>query len=229
MTELGEPRSPFPRWEGEVHPAYDSARPEIVGLVPLEARRVLDVGCASGAATRALRSRGAEVVGVESDPELAAIARTALDRVVEGNIEQFAASGDRLGADWDCIVFADVLEHLRDPWSVVRWADTALARGGSVVVSVPNVRHAKTLWSLIVRAHWPYEEVGIFDRTHLRFFARRNLPELFVGTGLTITEVRRNPMLRLDMRSRWNALAPWLGDFGTLQFLVRAEKRALAR
>lgn len=165
------------------------------------------------------------MVGVDNNAELAGIARSLLNEVVEADIEQLALAGDSLGGRWDCIVFADVLEHLRDPWAVMRWADGALSPGGSVVVSVPNVRHAQTFWNLGVRAHWPYEDVGIFDRTHLRFFARRNLPELFAGTELSITEVRRNSVLFLDLSSRWNAIAPWLGDFGTLQFLILAEKR----
>ena len=79
---------------------------------------------------------------------------------------------------FDCIVAADVLEHLRDPWALVRAAAERLRPGGTIVVSVPNVRHLRTVWEVVVRARWPYEGIGLFDRTHLRWFARRNLPEL---------------------------------------------------
>jgi 2-polyprenyl-3-methyl-5-hydroxy-6-metoxy-1,4-benzoquinol methylase len=130
------------------------------------------------------------------------------------------------GAPFDCIVLADVLEHLRDPWAVVRWAAPQVAPGGSLVVSVPNVRHAKTFWTLLVRRRWPYDPVGIFERTHLRFFARRNLPELVAGTDFEVVAVRRHHMLTVRHTSRWNRLAPLLGDLGTLQFVFRAERGA---
>lgn len=165
------------------------------------------------------------VVGVELEDELAAEADRRLDRVVIGDVEQLAVEGADLGERFDCVVCADVLEHLRDPWNVVQWAATMLTDDGVFVVSVPNIRHAETFWSLLVRSWWPYKPVGIFDRTHLRFFARNNLPELFYGSGLEVTDVRRVHRLRLEMGSRWNCIAPLLGDFGTLQFVVVAQHK----
>ena len=224
VSEAGSTPS-APQWQGDVHPAYDSPRPEVTDLVPMRARRVLDVGCSTGAVTAPLRDRGAQVVGLEADPALAARARTALDDVVESDVEAMAAAGTPVpGGPFDCVVLADVLEHLRDPWAVVRWVDDALlADGGSIVVSVPNVAHVQTLGAL-ARRRWRHDDVGIFDRTHLRFFARRNLPELVAGTRLSIVETRRNQFVALDHTSRWNRLAPYLGDWGTLQFLFRAER-----
>lgn len=216
-----------PTFGGEVHPAYDNPRSEVTPLVPAGATRVLDVGCSTGEMGVALKGRGHHVTGVELDPALAARARARLDAVVEADVEALAAAGAPVaGGPFDCVVFADVLEHLRDPWAVVRWAAEQVAPGGSIVVSVPNVRHAKTFWTLLVRRHWPYEPVGIFDRTHLRFFARRNLPELVAGTGFEVVEVRRHHMLTLVHTSRWNRLARFLGDLGTLQLIFRAERPA---
>lgn len=220
-----QPRLGTPTLGGAVHPAYANPRHEVTALVPLAARRVLDVGCSTGVMGAALRARGHEVTGIEVDPELARAARGALDAVIEDDIERMAGAGALAGEAFDCIVFADVLEHLRDPWSVVHWAAPLVATGGSLVVSIPNVRHAKTLWAL-ARARWPYDPVGIFDRTHLRFFARRNLDDLLAGTDLELVEVRRHHMLTLRHGSRWNRLAPLLGDLGTLQFIARAERRA---
>lgn len=213
-------------WDGDVHPAYDSARPEVLALVPGSARTVLDIGCSTGAVSAPLRAGGAVVTGIEADPGLAARARGALDRVVEGDLTALAAAGGPVeGGPFDCVIAADVLEHLPDPWAVVRWIDAdLLAPGGSLVVSVPNIRHLQTVRAL-VRGRWRYDEVGIFDRTHLRFFARGNLPELLDGTALEIVDLRRNRLVELDLRSRWNRLAPYLGDWGTLQFLFRAEHR----
>ena len=223
-TTIGAPiELRTPRLHGEVHPAYANPRPEVTAVVPASARRVLDVGCSTGVMGGALREGGHVVTGIELDPELAAVARQRLDTVVEADVERLAQDGGLGGEEFDCVVLADVLEHLRDPWSVVRWAAERVAPGGSVVLSVPNVRHAKTIWAL-ARARWPYDPVGIFDRTHLRFFARHNLEDLVAGTGFDIVEVRRHHMLTLRHASRWNRLAPLLGDLGTLQFIARAER-----
>ncbi len=213
-----------PTFGGEVHPAYANPRDEVTVLVPASARRVLDVGCSTGAMGTALAARGHEVVGLELDPELAATAKGKLHRVVQADVEALAAAGADVGGPFDCVVFADVLEHLRDPWSVVRWGAAQVAPGGSIVVSVPNIRHAKTFWALVVCRRWPYDPVGIFDRTHLRFFARRNLADLVAGTGFEVVEVHRHRMLTVRHTSRWNRLAPLLGDLGTLQFVFRAER-----
>ncbi len=213
-----------PTFGGAVHPAYANPRDEVTVIIPASARRVLDVGCSTGEMGVALKGRGHHVTGIELDPELAATARGHLDGLVEGDVESLARDGTVIGEPFDCVVFADVLEHLRDPWSVVRWGASQVAPGGCLVISVPNVRHAKTFWSLAVRRRWPYDPVGIFDRTHLRFFARRNLPELVAGTGFEVVEVRRHHMLTLVHTSRWNRLARLLGDLGTLQFVVRAER-----
>lgn len=218
-----------PRVDGAIDAAYANARDEVTVLVPRSARRVLDVGCSTGHMGAALKAVGHHVTGIELDAVLAAEARTRLDRVIEADVEQVIRSGQLVEGPFDCIVCADVLEHLRDPWSVVRWAEDLLAPGGSLVVSVPNIRHAETFWTLAVRRRWPYKPIGIFDRTHLRFFARRNLDELLAGTSLRIVEVRRAHLLVLSWGSRWNRLAPYLGDLGTLQFIFRAEQCGDAR
>jgi 2-polyprenyl-3-methyl-5-hydroxy-6-metoxy-1,4-benzoquinol methylase len=216
-----------PHMGDDVHPAYANPRPEVQALVPHGARRILDVGCSSGVLGAALRARGSHVVGVEHDPKLGAMARSVLDDVVVGDVEAMAADGADPGGPFDCVVCADVLEHLRDPWAVTRWAAGMLDPGGSLVISVPNIRHLQTFWSLAVRRRWPYQGVGIFDRTHLRWFARANLPDLLDGTGLSIVELDRSYMLKVEQpaSSRLNSVARHLGDLGTLQFIFRAERR----
>ncbi len=211
-----------PTLGSDVHPAYDNPRPEVAALVPPGATRVLDLGCSTGRLGLGLVERGHHVVGIEYDPELVTVARTRLAAVTQGDLEAMAAAGTDPGGPFDCIIAADVLEHLRDPWSVVRWAAGLLDANGVMVVSVPNVRHIETFWSLIRHRRWPYKSVGIFDRTHLRWFARANLPDLFEGSGLRIRSVGRVSMLSLDINSKWNRLAPHVGDWGTLQFLIVA-------
>ena len=167
--------------------AYENPRPDVQGLVPASDRRILDLGCSTGALGAALRQdRGAEVVGVEADPVYAEQARGVLDRVVVADLEDHEAWAGEVGEGFDCIVAADVLEHLRDPWTVLARAVALLAPGGSVVVSLPNVRFFWALGRLVARDRWPRDDEGIFDATHLRWFAAPDARELLQSAGLVI-------------------------------------------
>jgi 2-polyprenyl-3-methyl-5-hydroxy-6-metoxy-1,4-benzoquinol methylase len=133
--------------------AYERARPEILAHVPLGARRVLDLGCATGTTGAALKQRqNVEAVGVEREPEYAREAATRLDRVVTADLEQL---GDlqTLGR-FDALIAADVLEHLVDPWATLRACARTLAPGGTAVVSLPNVGHWST-YAHLLRGTWP--------------------------------------------------------------------------
>jgi len=170
--------------------AYESRRPEVLALVPPGVRRVLDVGCATGELARALKQRGdVEVVGVEREPVYAAEARKHCDRVIEGDAEVIAA-GD-LGR-FDCLVAADVLEHLVDPWRALDRYAAMLEPGCRAVVSLPNAAHWTT-FARLAGGRWPRLEEGIHDATHLRWFTLRDAIELLEGAGLRVEEVIRRP------------------------------------
>jgi 2-polyprenyl-3-methyl-5-hydroxy-6-metoxy-1,4-benzoquinol methylase len=212
-----------PVYDGVVHAAYANERDDVAALVPPGATAVLDIGCSVGMLGQALRRRGHTVTGIESNVDFAEQARTRLDRVISADVEELARAGAAVGGPYDCVVMADVLEHLRDPWTVTSWSSGLLRDGGSVVISVPNVRHLRLVRQVLLGARWPYDEVGIFDRTHLRWFGRQNLDGLLADTGLVITELRRTYALRANPAAHSNRLARLLGDFGTLQFVFRAE------
>ncbi len=170
--------------------AYESVRPEIVDLVPTGARRVLDVGCATGELARALKRRGdVEVVGIEREPAYAAEARRHCDDVIEGDAEAIAARD--LGR-FDCLVAADVLEHLVDPWSALAAYATMLDPGCRAIVSLPNAAHWTT-FARLAGGRWPRLPEGIHDATHLRWFTLRDAIELLEGAGLRVEHVTRRP------------------------------------
>jgi methionine biosynthesis protein MetW len=216
--------------------AYTGARPEVQALVPRSARRVLEQGCASGALGAGLKARQeVVVVGVEVDRAHAREASGRLDRVLVGDAEELLAAEDALDrlddGGFDCIVAADVLEHLRDPWTALRRAVSLLSPGGVVVVSLPNVRFFETFWQLGVRGRWPRRPFGIFDATHLRWFALRDARELVEQAGLRVEEVvaliRVRPGgSRFDRNFGWLARTPLCGFFAFQYVLVgrRAEK-----
>ena len=171
--------------------AYESERSEILDLVPDRARRVLDLGCSTGWLAAALKRRGdVEVVGIEREPAYAAEARAHCDRVIEGDVE---AVPDDLGR-FDCLVAADVLEHLVDPWSALEAYVAMLDPGCRAIVSLPNVAHWST-FARLARGSWPRLAEGIHDETHLRWFTRRDAIALLEGAGLTVEHVERRTWL----------------------------------
>ena len=169
--------------------AYESVRPEIVGLVPAGVRRVLDLGCSTGWLAGALKQRGeVEVVGIEREPEYAAIAERTCDRVVVADVEAVPPDLGR----FDCLVAADVLEHLVDPWSALEAYARMLDPGCRAIVSLPNAAHWTT-FAALARGSWPRRPEGIHDATHLRWFTLRDAIALCEGAGLRVEHVERRP------------------------------------
>ena len=216
---------------------YEQARPEVWARIPMHARHVIDVGCASGALGRALKAArpGVQVRGIEPVPEQADIAREFLDDVYVGGADE------PLPSHWpvpDCVIFADVLEHLVDPWTTVRRFRSVLSKGGTLVASIPNVANKAVIAGLL-RHRWDYASHGILDRTHLRFFTRETALEMFEQADFAIRSVGRvmeglgqKPVGRFvrDLINREDGperlfkgpLAVLL-DAYTVQFLIEAE------
>ena len=162
-------------------------------LVPDGARRVLDLGCSTGWLAAALKERGpVEVVGIEREPAYAA--RRAASTATASWSPTSRTSPSDLGR-FDCLVAADVLEHLVDPWTRARRATCALLEPGCrAVISLPNAAHWTT-YAALARGSWPRRPEGIHDATHLRWFTLRDAVELCEGAGLPVEHVERRPWL----------------------------------
>jgi SAM-dependent methyltransferase len=170
--------------------SYESARPDLQAHVPRDARRILDLGCASGALGGALKRRQiATVVGIERSPELAMAATNVLDRVIVGDIDAVLGSSDLAGTAFDCLIAGDVLEHLVDPWRALSEASRLLAPAGTAVVSLPNVAYFGGWIRLVRTGRWPLDDTGVFDRTHLRWFTIEDGLDLLRQAGLRATQV----------------------------------------
>jgi 2-polyprenyl-3-methyl-5-hydroxy-6-metoxy-1,4-benzoquinol methylase len=205
---------------------YETPRPDVQALVPTTAKRILELGCSNGALGAALKARnGAFVFGVELDPEYARQAEQRLDKVLIADVESFLCGDTPEEAPFDCLVAADVLEHLVDPWSALNRATDLLGSGASVVVSLPNVLFLRGLWRVIVGGRWPREDEGIFDRTHLRWFTMRDAIELPASVGLRVKLASPNYPghgLRLTLTKLLGRAG--LRRFLAVQWLVVAEK-----
>jgi protein-L-isoaspartate O-methyltransferase len=156
----------------------------VLGRVPAGAR-VLEVGAHTGYFSAALHARGATVTALELDPAAAAEAARHADRVVVGDVED-AAVRARLGGPFDVVLFMHVLEHLVDPWTVLRATRALLAATGRAIVLLPNVACWRIRKALFLHGAFEYEDTGILDRTHLRFFTLETGRALLETSGWTV-------------------------------------------
>jgi 2-polyprenyl-3-methyl-5-hydroxy-6-metoxy-1,4-benzoquinol methylase len=164
---------------------YDYERLEMLPFVPDGTGRLLDVGCDTGRFGDLLRARfpDAEIWGIDPSPP---------DREHSFDQRITGLFPDALPAcpPFDCIVFNDVLEHTADPWAVLADTRRLLSSTGRVVASIPNVRHRSVLRPLVLHGQWQYEEQGVLDRTHLRFFTRASMIDLFHDSGFEVLEIQ---------------------------------------
>ena len=156
---------------------------------------VLDVGCGFATTSQHIAARGNRVTGIESSAEAVAVARSRVNEVVHADLQRLDEVKHVLGdRRFDVIIFADVLEHLAWPIGVLRGYLDLLKEGGRVIVSLPNVG----LWSVrlsLLFGRFRYQETGVLDHTHLRFFTRRTARELIEQAGLEVIRRTYNPGL----------------------------------
>jgi 2-polyprenyl-3-methyl-5-hydroxy-6-metoxy-1,4-benzoquinol methylase len=210
---------------------YRSPRSDILALVPEDSRQVLDVGCGAGLLGASIKEKmpACRVVGIDIDKSYQEQAGKRLDKFLVGDVEDLG-QGMSLTDEglFDCIVFGDVLEHLRDPWQVVMNLVPILENRGVVIASLPNVGHWTTLFSLAFLGRWPYRDRGIHDHTHIRHFALNNARDLFTDAGFKVERVGRNYRLvesasTVNKVSRYLAL-PGLKNLLTFQYLLLCKK-----
>lgn len=211
------------------NPSYIGQRDDILNLIPQSAKKVLDVGCSIGALGKQLKQRSnVEVIGIEINKEMASIAKNNLDKVIIADVEDLNFNDYFPSGYFDCVIFADILEHLKEPWNVVRNIIGILSRKGLVIASIPNVRHYTIIIDLLFRGNWPYRERGIHDKTHLRFFTLKNIKEMFDNSLLKVNKIERKYRIIEEPHpynkfSRFFAL-PIIKEFLTFQYLILARK-----
>jgi O-antigen biosynthesis protein len=200
----------------------ENVRPEITKYIPANAKHILDLGCASGEVGESIKKKYmCEVIGIEIDEVQAQKAALKIDHVIVGNIE-IIDPGFSTG-QFDCIVFADVLEHLRDPQSILKKYLRYLSDGGNVIISVPNIRHISVLCEIIVKGEWRYRPFGILDEGHLRFFTYKSFLRLLKESGLEVIDVKRIFSLKGSKLVNFLSVG-LLRDFLTAQYVFLLRK-----
>jgi len=149
--------------------------------------RVLDIGAADGSVAKILKQRGCQVWAVEMDENAARAAALVCEHVVVGDVESMDLDDAFGGMRFDAVLLLDVLEHLREPLSALKRSAKLLEPDGQIVASIPNVTHGAVRLSLL-RGTFRYTETGLLDRTHLRFFDRDAVEQLFAEAGLEVAD-----------------------------------------
>jgi 2-polyprenyl-3-methyl-5-hydroxy-6-metoxy-1,4-benzoquinol methylase len=166
-------------------------------LVPKSAKRVLELGCGDGAFARAFRQgRQVEYWGIELESEAANRASAHLDKVFSKRVED--ALAELPNAYFELLICNDVLEHLPNPEETLRALREKLAPKGQLFLSVPNVRFLPVLLQLLLKKDWRYEDAGVLDRTHLRFFTEKSLRRFVAESGFELISLQG-----INSRSNW--------------------------
>ena len=211
------------------NPSYIGERNDIVELVPASAIKILDVGCSEGMLGEKLKKKNnAEVTGIEIDKNMAEVAKQKLDRVIIDNIDEIDLKKHLRFNYFDCIIFADILEHLQNPWKIIGNVKPFLKDNGVVIISVPNIRHYTTIYNLLARGVWPYNDRGIHDKNHLRYFTFKTIKKIFQDAEYEIVGIKRNYRIierphSLNKFARIFSFFPFM-NFVTFQYLITFKK-----
>jgi SAM-dependent methyltransferase len=207
-------------------PYPDVANPDLLDRIPPDARVVLDVGCAGGAlgAEYKRRNPACRYLGIERDPDSARLAATRLDEVAVCDVE---ADPLPFGpGPFDCIIYSDALEHMRDPWTLLRRHTAVLAPDGAMLLCMPNSEH----WSFaerLLRGTWDYEASGLFDRTHLRWFTWQTTKRALNDAGLVPMDVSERVFDVEKCEAFVQAIEPALARLGIDAAAYRERARPL--
>ena len=170
---------------------HDLLRREILELVPPTAKYILDLGCGAGNLGKAIKQRQSCLVhGIELSRGASEIAAQNIDHIWTDNLNRFNPAF--LKQKYDTLIFADILEHLISPWTVLKKFSSVLTNDGTIIASVPNVAHPWILENL-KKGLFRYEPAGILDITHLRFFTKTSVFQMFAQCGLKIIDFRPWP------------------------------------
>jgi 2-polyprenyl-3-methyl-5-hydroxy-6-metoxy-1,4-benzoquinol methylase len=170
---------------------YSQPRFDVLNLVPREARSILECGCGFGNLAREVKKRQkCKIYGIELNADAKDKSDSLFDKLVIGDLEKINLSV--YNTKFDCIIYADILEHLIDPWKLLAEHVQYLEHQGTVIVSIPNIRNLQLLKNLVFKGEWNYTSHGLLDITHLRFFTLKSVVKMLRDAGLEIEIISKN-------------------------------------
>jgi 2-polyprenyl-3-methyl-5-hydroxy-6-metoxy-1,4-benzoquinol methylase len=201
---------------------YSGLRHDIIKLINCDNCNILEVGCGQGNTLLELKKQGKAkfVAGIDI---MDLNQSTILDKFILADIES-EENIDLPENYFDIIICADVLEHLKDPWNVLEKIKKFLKTNGTIIASIPNIREIKTLANILIKGDFRYVDAGILDKTHLRFFCKKNIIELFEGTGYKVEKITFDLSSSLKRRLLLKFSFGMLEEFLVIQYLVVSRK-----
>ena len=215
---------------------FTNVRKELLDLIPTDLREgnVLEIGAGTGNTLVFAKENGyaKNIYGVElCEIENSNQKNELFSEFIIGNIEEMELPFQE--KTFDVILCADVLEHLIDPYTLVESLKKYLKDDGCIIASLPNIRQWKTLKRVLVYGDFRYEDSGIMDRTHLRFFTKKNMIELFEKHGYQVDKIISNQLcftkkyniLRLPFKLIGCLYKKLFNEFYALQYHLIAYKK----
>lgn len=188
-----------------------------------ENKKILDVGCSEGLLAERLKINNSKIIGIELDKSAAESAEKYCDEVIVGDVESIELTRE-YERKFDIIIFADILEHLKEPLNVLIKFKEYLDDSGSIIISLPNVANWRMRFKLL-SGNFDYTEYGILDNSHLRFFNEKNAKKLIEDAGLeihsfdiSVGDVKRFPKL-------FHSIGTILPNLFAFQFFIVAKKK----
>jgi len=169
---------------------YNNSRDEMLEFIPADCSIFLEIGCGIGSFGKSVKYiyKNAEYWGIELNTESAGIASNHLDKIFAGDVFELL---HKLPDNYfDCLVMNDVIEHLVDPMIFLKTIRPKLKNKAWLIASIPNVRYITNFYNLIILKDWQYENFGILDKTHLRFFTEKSIVNFFKEENFKITKLK---------------------------------------
>jgi len=214
--------------------SHEIHNPDLLTLIPVESKKIIEIGSSSGALAREFKhiSPNSDWVGVEVDASYSELSKRYCDKSLALDIESASENFWKEFSDRDCWIFGDVLEHLKDPWVILKNVRKIIPKNGVIVACIPNMQH----WSMIARlgiGDLRYEDFGLLDKTHLRWFTRQTIIEMFDQSGFKIdahiprifNEANRELFLPvIEQIANFSNIDPQIAIYDSLplQYVVRA-------
>lgn len=179
QTEAADPTDPVD---------HNHSHTQIVNRIPQYAQ-VLELGCATGEMSQMMkRNCQAQVFGVEKDPQSAWQAQRHCDYVFTEDLDDAESLSALQFEKFDVITLVDVIEHLQHPEALLERLKPLMMDESTILLSVPNVAHASVRLELLT-GDFRYEDAGILDSTHLKFFTLKSLKSMLARSGFVINEI----------------------------------------
>lgn len=205
---------------------FNYTRKEILPMLPENIDRVLEIGCGTGNTLAWLKAHKncSWTCGVEISPSAVEEASKVVDEIYIGNIESMNLPIEKNSLD--LILCLDVLEHTIDPWGLVANLYNLLKKDGAIIISLPNVRNRKVIFPLLFKGQWTYENSGLLDKTHLRFFVCQSAVKLLSSAGFNVDMVLSTGLGKSRKSQFINRMLPYfVKSFFEYQYLIRGFKK----